>query len=330
MNPEQSGSDRAAITVRRPNTRMWADRRNLGLAGLGRLAGHSLRALCVGRCRLRVAAARRRPAARIISTPTVLASSRRRAHPPVCRQFQRRRARRRPATCDPGCGRSSGVALRLIRAAAVNVGEGDVGSAARTPAGGAEGTAGRGQRADGGGRRTRRPGFVQQYALADGADHDIDAPAAWNEQTVREGRGARHRHRSSTIPTSSRTCGPTPRRRTTASTTTATATSTTSMAWTSSPAGSGEDDNGHGTHVAGIIGARGDNDRGVGGLCWKATIVPCGSIDAEGRGYVAAALRRASSTRLGSARRSSTAPSADPTARPRGSTRSPRRAGRAR
>ena len=27
------------------------------------------------------------------------------------------------------------------------------------------------------------PGFVEQYALADGADDDIDAPAAWNDLT---------------------------------------------------------------------------------------------------------------------------------------------------
>ena len=45
--------------------------------------------------------------------------------------------------------------------------------------------------------------------------------------------------------------------------------------------------NGHGTHVAGIIGARGDNDRGISGLCWKTKIVTVRILDAEGRGYVA-------------------------------------------
>ena len=51
--------------------------------------------------------------------------------------------------------------------------------------------------------------------------------------------------------------------------------------------GSGEDHNGHGTHVAGIIGARGNNDRGISGLCWKTKIVSVRILDAEGRGYVA-------------------------------------------
>ena len=50
--------------------------------------------------------------------------------------------------------------------------------------------------------------------------------------------------------------------------------------------GSGEDKNGHGTHVAGIIGARGNNDRGISGLCWKVKIVNVRILDAEGRGYV--------------------------------------------
>jgi thermitase len=50
--------------------------------------------------------------------------------------------------------------------------------------------------------------------------------------------------------------------------------------------GSGEDHNGHGTHVAGIIGARGDNDRGISGLCWKTKIVSVPIMDADGRGGI--------------------------------------------
>jgi subtilisin family serine protease len=34
------------------------------------------------------------------------------------------------------------------------------------------------------------------------------------------------------------------------------------------------DDNGHGTHCAGIIGAEGDNDEGIAGINWKAQIMP--------------------------------------------------------
>jgi subtilisin family serine protease len=48
--------------------------------------------------------------------------------------------------------------------------------------------------------------------------------------------------------------------------------------------GSGVDHNGHGTHVAGIIGAGGDNDRGVSGVCWKTQIVPIRFMDADGNG----------------------------------------------
>ena len=48
--------------------------------------------------------------------------------------------------------------------------------------------------------------------------------------------------------------------------------------------GSGDDQHGHGTHVAGIIGARGNNDRGIAGLCWSVKIVAVRVLDAEGHG----------------------------------------------
>ena len=48
--------------------------------------------------------------------------------------------------------------------------------------------------------------------------------------------------------------------------------------------GSGLDDNGHGTHVSGIIAGRGNNATGISGLCWSAEIVPVKFMDSEGRG----------------------------------------------
>jgi thermitase len=48
--------------------------------------------------------------------------------------------------------------------------------------------------------------------------------------------------------------------------------------------GDGEDDNGHGTHVSGIVAAKSDNDTGVSGTCWKGSIVPIKFMDSKGRG----------------------------------------------
>ena len=43
---------------------------------------------------------------------------------------------------------------------------------------------------------------------------------------------------------------------------------------------------GHGTHVAGIIGARGNNGTGVTGVAWDASLMPLQALDADGAGYV--------------------------------------------
>ena len=48
--------------------------------------------------------------------------------------------------------------------------------------------------------------------------------------------------------------------------------------------GSGIDPHGHGTHVAGIIAARANNDRGVAGVCWKAKIMSLRFMDSQGSG----------------------------------------------
>lgn len=44
------------------------------------------------------------------------------------------------------------------------------------------------------------------------------------------------------------------------------------------------DDNGHGTHCAGIIGAEGDNNEGIAGINWKVEIMPLKFIAANGSG----------------------------------------------
>jgi len=47
------------------------------------------------------------------------------------------------------------------------------------------------------------------------------------------------------------------------------------------------DDNGHGTHVAGIVGARGNNGMGVAGIAWNVKIMACKFTDALGQGTLA-------------------------------------------
>jgi thermitase len=54
--------------------------------------------------------------------------------------------------------------------------------------------------------------------------------------------------------------------------------------------GSGEDDNGHGTHVSGIIAGRGNNGVGVAGICWSATIVAVKFMNSQGKGSTSDAI----------------------------------------
>jgi subtilisin family serine protease len=55
--------------------------------------------------------------------------------------------------------------------------------------------------------------------------------------------------------------------------------------------GNPADDNGHGTHVAGIIGAVGDNGIGVSGVDWHVQIMALKFLDAGGSGYMSDAVR---------------------------------------
>lgn len=50
------------------------------------------------------------------------------------------------------------------------------------------------------------------------------------------------------------------------------------------------DDDGHGTHLAGIIGALTDNGRGVAGVAWQVQLMACKFLDASGNGYYSDAI----------------------------------------
>ncbi|MGE0174483.1 MAG: S8 family serine peptidase [Oligoflexales bacterium] len=59
------------------------------------------------------------------------------------------------------------------------------------------------------------------------------------------------------------------------------------------------DKNGHGTHVVGVIAAKGNDKRGVAGVCWKARVVPIRCMDDHGLGsseYTTRALEYALSS----------------------------------
>ncbi|HYI35910.1 MAG TPA: S8 family peptidase [Thermoleophilaceae bacterium] len=54
--------------------------------------------------------------------------------------------------------------------------------------------------------------------------------------------------------------------------------------------GSGEDDNGHGSHVAGIVGGRGDNALGVSGICWSTKLIAVKFMNSKGKGSTSDAI----------------------------------------
>lgn len=50
------------------------------------------------------------------------------------------------------------------------------------------------------------------------------------------------------------------------------------------------DDNGHGTHCAGVIGAVGNNGAGIAGVNWKVQLLGCKFMDSTGKGYFSGIL----------------------------------------
>lgn len=56
------------------------------------------------------------------------------------------------------------------------------------------------------------------------------------------------------------------------------------------PGSDAMDDHGHGTHVAGIIGAATNNGKGISGMNWAISLVPCKFLDSSNNGYISNAI----------------------------------------
>ena len=139
-------------------------------------------------------------------------------------------------------------------------------------------------------RAARTPndeGFGFQYSLRDGNDHDIDATQAWERRTkcakvalLDTGIDNDHKDLKANL---WRNDGEVP----------GNGRDDDGNGYVDDDRGvdlvdgrgSGIDRHGHGTHTAGIIGAIGNNKRGVSGLCWKSPIISVRFMDSDGRGF---------------------------------------------
>ena len=127
------------------------------------------------------------------------------------------------------------------------------------------------------------PGFSSQWGLDDGGGFDVDAPEAWRVTTGSRAtiiavldsgidlKNPEFRGRLWVNPSASRPGRPV-------------------YGWNFvREDGNVQDDYGHGTHVAGVLGAAAGNRRGIAGLDWNARIMVLKIFDAHGNGEPEAA-----------------------------------------
>ena len=129
------------------------------------------------------------------------------------------------------------------------------------------------------------PGVVEQYAIKQKDDHDIDAPAAWDKRTSCAkvavlDTGVQSNHPDLKGNLWENTKDPSNGKDDDHN-------GVIDDRWGGDVVdgkGSGDDVQGHGTHIAGIIGAKGNNKKGVTGLCWSVKIIAVRVLNSDGYG----------------------------------------------